>query len=72
MGASESVDWVDDSSGSRSDQYDRRTVPVAPRPTTSLVDRLTHRADVIHIQGDSWRRKEARERQARNQKEISS
>ena len=40
--------------------------------TVALVDRLTHRADVIHIQGDSWRRKEARERQARNQKEISS
>jgi DNA replication protein DnaC len=40
--------------------------------TVALVDRLTHRADVIHIQGDSWRRKEARERQARNQQEIQS
>jgi DNA replication protein DnaC len=30
--------------------------------TIALVDRLTHRADVLKIQGKSWRRKEARER----------
>lgn len=33
--------------------------------TVALVDRLTHRADVIALEGDSWRRKEARERRTR-------
>ena len=31
--------------------------------TVALVDRLTHRADIIKIEGQSWRRKEALERQ---------
>lgn len=31
--------------------------------TVALVDRLTHRADVIQIKGKSWRRKESLERQ---------
>lgn len=30
--------------------------------TVALVDRLTHRADIIRIEGDSWRRKESKER----------
>ena len=30
--------------------------------TVALVDRLTHRADIIKVEGQSWRRKEARER----------
>jgi DNA replication protein DnaC len=30
--------------------------------TIALVDRLTHRADVLKIEGESWRRKEAKER----------
>jgi len=34
--------------------------------TIALVDRLTHRADIIKIEGKSWRRKEAQERQERN------
>jgi len=34
--------------------------------TVALVDRLTHRADIVHIEGQSWRRKEAQERQARS------
>jgi DNA replication protein DnaC len=33
--------------------------------TVALVDRLTHRADILKIEGDSWRRKEALERQNR-------
>ena len=33
--------------------------------TIALVDRLTHRADILKIEGDSWRRKEALERQKR-------
>jgi DNA replication protein DnaC len=33
--------------------------------TIALVDRLTHRADIIKITGDSWRRKEASERAQR-------
>lgn len=30
--------------------------------TVALIDRLTHRADIVRIEGDSWRRKEAAER----------
>ena len=33
--------------------------------TVALVDRLTHRADILKIEGESWRKKEARERQDR-------
>lgn len=32
--------------------------------TVALVDRLTHRADIIRITGESWRKKEAKERQS--------
>lgn len=35
--------------------------------TVALVDRLTHRADVIQIAGKSWRRKESMERQRKRQ-----
>lgn len=35
--------------------------------TIALVDRLTHRADIIKIEGDSWRRKEALERQSKEE-----
>lgn len=35
--------------------------------TVALVDRLTHRAEVIAIKGPSWRRKEARERAHRTE-----
>ena len=40
---------------------------VFPRATRTvvLVDRLTHRADIVHIEGKSWRRKEAQERRQR-------
>lgn len=31
--------------------------------TVALVDRLVHRADIIKIDGESWRKKESRERQ---------
>jgi DNA replication protein DnaC len=37
--------------------------------TVALVDRLTHRADVIAIKGESWRHKEALERRARRHEE---
>ena len=30
--------------------------------TVALVDRLTHCADIIKVEGESWRRKESRER----------
>lgn len=33
--------------------------------TVALVDRLCHRSDILKIQGESWRKKEAKERQAR-------
>jgi DNA replication protein DnaC len=33
--------------------------------TVALVDRLTHRADVFALEGDSWRRKEAAAARAR-------
>ena len=33
--------------------------------TVALVDRLTHRADVLKLDADSWRRKESRERAER-------
>lgn len=33
--------------------------------TVALVDRLTHRSDIVRIEGDSYRRKEAEERTAR-------
>lgn len=35
--------------------------------TIALVDRLTHRADILKLEGDSWRRKEALERQNRQE-----
>ena len=35
--------------------------------TIALVDRLTHRADILKLEGDSWRRKEALERQNRTE-----
>lgn len=35
--------------------------------TIALVDRLTHRADILKIEGHSWRRKEALERQHREE-----
>ena len=38
--------------------------------TVALVDRLTHRADVIRIEGKSWRRKEAMERQGRSGEDL--
>lgn len=34
--------------------------------TVALVDRLTHRADIIKLDAESWRRKESQERAARN------
>ena len=34
----------------------------------TLVDRLVHRAEIIQIQGDSYRLKEAKERAARKKK----
>ncbi len=37
--------------------------------TVALVDRLCHRADILKVEGDSWRRKEAGERQ---QKHVES
>lgn len=37
--------------------------------TIALVDRLTHRADIVHIEGDSWRKKEAKERLSRSPQE---
>ena len=33
--------------------------------TVALVDRLCHRADILKVEGDSWRKKEATERQDR-------
>ena len=33
--------------------------------TVALVDRLTHHADILKLAGESWRKKEARERQLR-------
>jgi DNA replication protein DnaC len=33
--------------------------------TVALVDRLCHRADILKVEGDSWRKKEAMERQER-------
>ena len=36
----------------------------------SLVDRLMHRAEVVRIDGESYRAKEAQERQAQRQLEI--
>ena len=35
--------------------------------TVALVDRLTHRADIIKLEGESWRRKEARERRGKEE-----
>ncbi len=37
--------------------------------TIALVDRLTHRADIVKIEASSWRRKEASERMARADKD---
>jgi DNA replication protein DnaC len=38
----------------------------------SLVDRLMHRAEVVRIEGDSWRAKEAQERMAARARQRSS
>lgn len=38
--------------------------------TVALVDRLCHRADILKIEGDSWRKKEATERQERRTEEV--
>jgi DNA replication protein DnaC len=38
--------------------------------TVALVDRLCHRADILKVEGDSWRKKEAIERQERRIEEI--
>jgi DNA replication protein DnaC len=38
----------------------------------TLVDRLVHRAEIVQIQGDSYRLKEARERAARKRKARGS
>lgn len=37
--------------------------------TVALVDRLCHRADILKVEGDSWRKKEAMERQERRQED---
>ena len=37
----------------------------------SMVDRLVHHAEIMTIEGDSWRAKEARERHAKNKTEKS-
>lgn len=37
--------------------------------TVALVDRLCHRSDVLKIEGESWRKKEAKERSARQSEE---
>ena len=37
----------------------------------TLVDRLVHRAEIVQIQGDSYRLKEAKERAARKKKARS-
>ena len=39
--------------------------------TVALIDRLMHRADVIRMEGESWRKKEAKERQARPREEAT-
>ena len=39
--------------------------------TVALIDRLTHRADIIRIEGESWRKKEAKERQARPREDAT-
>jgi DNA replication protein DnaC len=39
--------------------------------TVALVDRLTHRADVIKLDAESWRRKEAQERAERQASESA-
>lgn len=46
---------------------------VFPNATSvvALVDRLVHKAEVVHIQGESYRLKEAKEREARRAKERS-
>jgi DNA replication protein DnaC len=38
--------------------------------TVALVDRLCHRADILKVEGDSWRKKEAMERQERREEEV--
>ena len=39
--------------------------------TVALVDRLTHRADVLKVKGESWRRKESQERNQTRRKPKS-
>ena len=40
----------------------------APAHVVTLVDRLVHHADVIKLEGDSYRLKEAKERGAKGKK----
>jgi len=39
--------------------------------TVALVDRLTHRADIVKVEGSSWRRKESKERNEQRDTETT-